>query len=427
MGFLLRLFFFLILPIAIIVLPAAAIYFAVEPVPLVSKNGNLSRADYRTAQRFLERYDPRRMTAGKVTRVTALESQLNTALNAGFSSVERVSAQAVVSRWGLVLAVTGVLPVPNNPLGRYINLRATVAPSNNGLEISRFAIGGIEVPPALTVPAMRLALDQLVGDGKGDEIVNSIQSVSVNGKKVTIAYNPPADLVGDLKNAARRHAQVSDPRKVKPYYELIERTARKGRNPSFTAHLKPVFALARDRSVTRDPVEENRAAILALAMYFGDPRIERFIGDVRTAEQKAATPRVGHVRIAGRHDFMQHFVISAGLALTGGSALANVIGEAKEVKDAGQTSGFSFTDLAADRAGVMFAQRAVASQASAIRFQETLSGQPKESDIFPKVRDLPEGLSDAEFQRRYGDTNSSAYGKMVAEIDRRIGRIALYR
>jgi hypothetical protein len=43
------------------------------------------------------------------------------------------------------------------------------------------------------------------------------------------------------------------------------------------------------------------------------------------------------------------------------------------------------------------------------------------------VRDLPEGLSRQEFKRRYGNVDSRAYNRIVAEIDRRIGKISLYQ
>ena len=61
------------------------------------------------------------------------------------------------------------------------------------------------------------------------------------------------------------------------------------------------------------------------------------------------------------------------------------------------------------------------------RFQRRLSDLMTEADIYPAVQDLPEGLSAPEFKRRYGDTNSRAYSRLVAEIDRRIGKITLYQ
>ena len=45
----------------------------------------------------------------------------------------------------------------------------------------------------------------------------------------------------------------------------------------------------------------------------------------------------------------------------------------------------------------------------------------------PPVLDLPEGLTESEFKQRYGDRQSAAFKQVLAEIDRRIERIPLYR
>ena len=58
----------------------------------------------------------------------------------------------------------------------------------------------------------------------------------------------------------------------------------------------------------------------------------------------------------GRHDSAQHFVISAALAAWAGEPVAEAIGLYKELDDARRGSGFSFADLAADRAGTRFGE-----------------------------------------------------------------------
>jgi hypothetical protein len=45
----------------------------------------------------------------------------------------------------------------------------------------------------------------------------------------------------------------------------------------------------------------------------------------------------------------------------------------------------------------------------------------------PATRDLPEFMPEAEFKRRFGGIDAPAYKKMVAEIDRRIAALPLYR
>lgn len=428
MGCLFRTFFLLLLS-GLVAAPAAAVLFGLEKAPLIARAGEITASDLQNARRLIQRYDLRRMTPNEITTITASAAELNTLIKGGLYGVPQVASRVDVNRFGLTAGVSAELPIPRNPLGRYVNIRAAIAPSEQGLEIARFAIGEIEVPPVLVRPVVKLALDHFVGPGKGEPIVASIRSVRVSGDRVAVAFHPPPALVEDLGTAARRQISVSNPQTVRVYYRrLMEIEGRQGRGrTSLTGFMKPLFQLARRRSETGDPVRENEAAILALAIFFGDARFERFVGEVRTPEMRRRTRSLDHVRLDGRHDFVQHFTISAGLALTGGEAAANIVGEIKEVNDSGQSSGFSFTDIGADRAGVRFARLAVSGEAAARRVQERLAGMSGEDDFFPHFADLPEGMSEAAFRSRYGDVDSPAYKRMIAEIDRRIERNGLYR
>ena len=116
-----------------------------------------------------------------------------------------------------------------------------------------------------------------------------------------------------------------------------------------------------------------------------------------------------------------------GLTLTGGDFAANIIGELKEATDSRRSSGFSFTDIGADRAGVQFAKFAVSRHDAAIKVQQIMSDARQEQVFFPRVADLPEGMSKATFQRRYGDVGSDRYKGVIAEIDRRISQTRVFR
>ena len=289
-------------------------------------------------------------------------------------------------------------------------------------------IGRIDIPPMVVRPALAIVLDRLVGAGKGDAILASIRSFSIKGRSIAVRYRPPPSLIAAIKEAMQQFA-AADAATVRRYYvKLMELDHRQGNaaKVSLTAYVGALFAFARERSRAGDPVEENRAVILALAIYFSDRRMERFIGAVRTGALAAHQPRIVHVQLGGRHDWIQHFTLSAGLALAGGSGLADIIGEAKEVEDTGSKSGFSFTDLAADRAGVRFAKAVVASTTAARRTQSFLAGSPAEATLFPIISDLPESLSAEAFGRLYGHVDSAPYLAMVREIDRRIDALPLY-
>jgi hypothetical protein len=76
---------------------------------------------------------------------------------------------------------------------------------------------------------------------------------------------------------------------------------------------------------------------------------------------------------------------------------------------------------------VRFAEIATGSVDGARRLQAVLSRPLVEKDFFPKVTDFPEGLTAAQFKDRYGERESAAYKRVIAEIDRRIAKIPMYR
>ncbi len=410
--------------------PLALIGFAVERHPIVQPDGKVSFEVLRKAQALWVRHDPRRMPPGEVAIVRASERDLKAVLASGLAAVEGVGSDVAIDRGGVRFAFAHALPLPENPLGRFVNLRVVVAPSADGLVISRLSVGSIAVPPSMIEPAVRLALDHFLGPGKGAEVLRSITSVAVTGKTVSVAYRPAGRLVEDLISGARRILAAGDPVRVRTYYRELARIGaalRKSRRQSLMSYIRPLFAHARERSKSGDPIEENRAAVLALAVYFGDPLFEQVIGAVRSGALNGHRPRTRRVRLAGRWDLVRHFAISAGLALTGGSRVADLMGEAKEVRDSGGGSGFSFTDLAAGRAGVRFAETAVSSHAAARRFQSLLADAYDESAVFPDIHDLPEGMREATFRSAFRDIGGPAYRRLTQEIDRRIDAVPLYR
>jgi uncharacterized protein YfiM (DUF2279 family) len=191
-------------------------------------------------------------------------------------------------------------------------------------------------------------------------------------------------------------------------------------NGDFAVLLGEAFKLAQERSKNHDPVAENRAALTVLA--------ERALGG-RLISQRGmvkADRRAG-LKLAGRVDASQHFAFSAFLAATGGEGLSDLAGLYKELKDAQQGgSGFSFIDLAADRAGSRLGEACTRSRASALKMQSRLADVADANVFFPVVRDLPEFMQQAEFQRRFGGVGQPAYQRMVEQIEARIAGVPLY-
>ena len=96
------------------------------------------------------------------------------------------------------------------------------------------------------------------------------------------------------------------------------------------------------------------------------------------------------------------------------------MGLLKEELDADGESGFSFGDLLIDRAGTMLGVRATESESAATAMQNRIAGGFLVSDFIPDASGLPEGLTDAEFKRRYGGVGGEVYVRLSAESDQRV-------
>ena len=118
------------------------------------------------------------------------------------------------------------------------------------------------------------------------------------------------------------------------------------------------MTLANERANSGDLSKEVQSALHALAIYCGHVKYQNLIGDVVPRDRRQSLNGCHSATLAGRHDLKQHFFISAGLQAASDANIAFTIGEFKELLDSDKGgSGFSFDDLAADRAGLRLAKR----------------------------------------------------------------------
>ena len=114
---------------------------------------------------------------------------------------------------------------------------------------------------------------------------------------------------------------------------------------------------------------EAGAALVVLAFHVNGKGLAAL--SPAAAEGLAPVPR--RVLLGGRDDLARHFSISAALAATMDTPLADAVGLYKELEDARPGgSGFSFVDLAADRAGARLGALAVGGAAEQERLQRRL-------------------------------------------------------
>jgi hypothetical protein len=189
MGCLFRLFSLLIL-LGLFGLPAAAVYYGLDRLPTVATSGSVGPAEMRQAMMIGARLATAPLSASG-GGVTLNASELNVLVRGWAARAPNVDARAAVTRFGVLVGASAELPIPENPLGRYVNIAATVAPSRTGLVVDRLAIGRIEVPQAMIHPLVKFLLDQAAGPGQGETIFGAVHSVAINGQRVTIGLARP--------------------------------------------------------------------------------------------------------------------------------------------------------------------------------------------------------------------------------------------
>ena len=128
-------------------------------------------------------------------------------------------------------------------------------------------------------------------------------------------------------------------------------------------------------------------------------------------------------------DTPRHFWVSAALTVLTDESRATFIGLEKELADANPGgSGFSFADLAADRAGILFALAATRDAESAQATQMLIvQDGPQADDYCPEIKDLPEGITRDQFQTAYGGVGGKITQMLRHEIDRRMSTKAVLR
>lgn len=177
-----------------------------------------------------------------------------------------------------------------------------------------------------------------------------------------------------------------------------------------------MFALAYQRSTLDTAINENRSVINTINDYVNTSKIGN-------NPSKPYYPAYLYKRI----DLAQHFIGAAAITASVNGQIAQVLGEEKELHDAQGGSGFSFVDLAADKAGTRFGEMAIASPSSARKFQQTIATIKDYTDFMPDPRTLPEHMDEATFKKRYGAINSPAYQQVSRQIDALIAATPIYQ
>ncbi len=419
----------ILIVLAVIFLPIGLLCAISDSRPLVTESAKINSNSAIKARRIAKQFYRGLMRPASVpsSKITLSEVDLNEVLALTVRGIRATKAQARINSDGLTGNIT--LHLPQNPFGDYINVAAIIEPFNDGLKVSKLTVGDLNISGQLLLTIIESVLNRaLEGETLGSELLASIESLSVDHSKLTVVYHPVSNFRHKVK---RLKAQVQfgedDSQRVRGYYQqlcLFRQQAPKGGYNALSPYLSHIFHYAQQQSVeSEQPAEENRAAVLALALFLGSNRFDTLIGAL---DRSTCRPARGYIGLANRNDLRLHFIFSAALQVISSSGVSFSIGEFKELLDSERGgSGFSFADLAADRAGIRFAEFAV-DEDSARQLQKMSEEFAKETVFFPSISGLPEGIHQQEFERR-GGIESEFYKKHLATIEQRIDRLVLYR
>ena len=405
-----------LLALALPLLAVVAVFLAVQDTRRVPAGAPPGPADIERVRQFLSATDLRLPGTGLRTAVldepdlARLLDQVAWRLARG---AFRVSLQPGVA------SLQASVELPVNPFGRYLNVDAAVRETGDLPRFEHLMLGRLPIPAWLADAVLREGLHRVVATGQGAFAAGVIEHVAIGRGRLSVSFRWDDEIAQRARSVLVAAPQQE---RLRAYQTRLAATVAGAASPvSLGQLLPPLFRLASERGADGDIAAENRAAIVILAFYV----LGKDTAAISTGAWPQAAPR--RVTLAGRDDFPKHFLVSAAVAAEAGSALADAIGLYKEIDDSKVGSGFSFNDIAADRAGTRFGELAVQSQARAHALSQAVAAGVKESDFMPYVADLPEFMPQSELLRRFGGVDGAGYRRMMASIESRIAALRLLR
>ena len=390
-------------------------WLLIDPTALVDAPPAFSRRDIAWAQALFNKNDPRRGPANVTQSLNLTTDELNRLLNYAVALKPISGMEAELNPQNAIISAS--LKLPRTPFGSYLNISVELLSDAGQIEISDVQIGSVPLPGIFGRGAGHFAHWLLTRDPAYAAITASVRRIDFSENTVTLDYVWQPQLLTQLqRKSAALLVTDAERARLLVYAKFIQQQLRpipQGSKFPLYLLIRPVFALASSRG--DDAASENRAAITALAAYVSGVSLPKlFQGEGKTIRREPPVLP----RLHGRSDFSQHYLIAAAIAANGGSRLANALGLAKEEDDAKRGSGFSFTDLAADRAAARLGERLIGPHAA--QTQHRLAQASRDDDLMPDFNDLPEFMPGEEFVRRFGGVGSPRYEAVIHEIDKRL-------
>ncbi len=391
---------------------AFILFYASENTAITQSNWTLTKADIQRAKTIVSN------SASKKRKTIKLnQKDLNIALSYLLNYYKQNASHITIKD---NLSIFKIALFTDNYFGKYLNFSFKLTKQHGYPVINSLQIGQIKIADEFA----GLILENLIKYSPLNEYyilaAQHVRNIDISTDGVTIAYIPFPDSeekLGfnnkSLQSVIFYQQQITN---IIAQHDPKKRIA-------LDKLLQPLFKIAYQRSTLDNAIEENRSLLIAMSSYVNKKQIQAYLPfDINP---NAYQPR--SIFLYKRKDMVQHFMISASLAAAGAESLAYMLGQEKELNDAKKGSGFSFIDLASDRAGLEFGKTAVLSNKQARALQKNMLKVKNYSAFMPDVRDLPENMSNQDFKNKFESVYSAKYQNMLKIIDTRIAKLAIYK
>lgn len=414
MKFIVKLLFSSVL--VLLLLATTVLLLVVEDKPMLRARPDITPEQIARGKIIFDQNDPRRLKDGSIAKANLDQKDLDLAVNYFVNQYFGGVAGLTIRQGRAVIKST--LKLPANPLGDYLNLTVELKQARSLPDIDHLMLGKLRIPGFLAQQLITNGYRLILPNADWQALQSLIEDVKFLDQRMIVTYKWHEKLPTKLSSV---FLPEQEQHRIEVYQQRLAMLTRGSkRRLSLTELTQPLFQLASERSRRGEPIGENRAVILVLTLYANHLTLNKIIPSFKGQYR----PVWRTVTLNQRNDLSKHYLVSATLAAYTGTPLADAIGLYKELEDSRGGSGFSFIDMTANRAGTLMGELAVQNQTQARKIQAFMS-TAQERDIIPETVDLPEYLTEQEFNRLYGGLEGAAYQKMMQKIEHRIARLPI--
>ncbi|MDD1614851.1 MAG: hypothetical protein LUP98_09400, partial [Methylococcaceae bacterium] len=352
----------------LVILCAMLVLFGVSNQPDIAVGWTLTRDDIARAKKIL--HEGAKTKPDEISTIELTQPDLNLAAN---YLLNRYSKSAVrIEIKNNVLRFTVTMTLPSNSLGHYLNISFRLGNDDHSElpSLTKFKAGKLLLPAKFAA----FVIDNIIRyTSLNDYFIlatRPIKTINIDQQKISITYHSNMETMIQARNFL---TQSSDDPKLDIYQQKLSEIIAQ-HDPewrlSLADLLKPLFELALQRSTLENAIEENKMAIMAVNNYVNRKETKKFLS---FPASKLTTEKRYPAFLYKRIDLAQHFIGSAAITASMDGQVAKAVGEEKELSDAQGGSGFSFIDLAADKAGTRFGEMATSSPENARKIQKAMS------------------------------------------------------